>query len=362
MRSCKICLNMIVKDEAPVIKRCLDSIKHLIDYYVIVDTGSRDGTQDIIRECLQGLTGELHEKPWVDFAYNRNEAMQLARGKADYLLFIDADETISYGTQFTLPELTLDCYLINVEQAGAKFQRAFLINNRANWQWVGVLHEEIVCDRQTTWEALADCYINARNLDGNRSKDPEKFLKDAAVLEKELEKQPHNARYLFYLGQIYLNSNQLDLALKTYEKRASLEGWEQEKYWALYAMGVLQEQLEYPEELYLQSYQTAFTFRKTRAEPLFCLIQYYFKKKNFIAAYALAKLAIAIPLPNDIVYVQHWVYEYGIRARLADSALALGLAEEAYKNYEILLQIPHIPPEMRAATTKILQTQFSMQV
>ena len=43
-----ICLNMIVKDEAPVIERLLVSVQSVIDYFVIVDTGSQDGTPDLI--------------------------------------------------------------------------------------------------------------------------------------------------------------------------------------------------------------------------------------------------------------------------------------------------------------------------
>jgi glycosyltransferase involved in cell wall biosynthesis len=39
-----ICLNMIVKGESRVIQRALASVKHLIDYWVIVDTGSTDGS------------------------------------------------------------------------------------------------------------------------------------------------------------------------------------------------------------------------------------------------------------------------------------------------------------------------------
>ena len=36
----RICLNMIVKNEAPVIERCLASVRPWVDYWVIVDTGS----------------------------------------------------------------------------------------------------------------------------------------------------------------------------------------------------------------------------------------------------------------------------------------------------------------------------------
>jgi len=47
-----ICLCMIVKNEAAVIERCLASVRPLIDTWVISDTGSTDGTQDLIRADL----------------------------------------------------------------------------------------------------------------------------------------------------------------------------------------------------------------------------------------------------------------------------------------------------------------------
>ena len=39
----KVCLNMIVKNESSVIARVLTSVKDVIDYFVIVDTGPNDG-------------------------------------------------------------------------------------------------------------------------------------------------------------------------------------------------------------------------------------------------------------------------------------------------------------------------------
>src|SRR3954470_18971390 len=100
-----VCLNMIVKDEAHVIRRCLDSVRPLIDSWVIVDTGSTDGTQDVIREHLGDLPGTLMERPWVDFAHNRTEALDYARGAADYTFVIDADEVLELDEGFELPLL-----------------------------------------------------------------------------------------------------------------------------------------------------------------------------------------------------------------------------------------------------------------
>ena len=94
-----ICLNMIVKNETKVLPRLFRSVKDYIDYYVIVDTGSTDGTIELIKAEMKsyGIDGEVHERPWVDFATNRQQALELALSadRCDYLLFIDADEELA---------------------------------------------------------------------------------------------------------------------------------------------------------------------------------------------------------------------------------------------------------------------------
>ena len=50
MTTRKLCLNMIVKNEAHIIQETFDNLlKYLpIDYWVISDTGSTDNTKDLI--------------------------------------------------------------------------------------------------------------------------------------------------------------------------------------------------------------------------------------------------------------------------------------------------------------------------
>src|SRR3954467_13946302 len=105
-----ICLNMIVKNEAPVIGRCLDSVLPFIDRWVIVDTGSTDDTRALVQHHLRSQPGELHERPWKNFGHNRNEAFQLAAPQADYLFFIDADERLSLPPHFERGTLAGDGY------------------------------------------------------------------------------------------------------------------------------------------------------------------------------------------------------------------------------------------------------------
>jgi len=59
MKTVGLC--MIVKNEAQTILRALDSVRTFVDYVLVEDTGSTDGTQTIIRDYLRahGLPGEV---------------------------------------------------------------------------------------------------------------------------------------------------------------------------------------------------------------------------------------------------------------------------------------------------------------
>jgi glycosyltransferase involved in cell wall biosynthesis len=218
---------MIVKDESAVIRRCLDSAKPLIDYWIIVDTGSTDGTQKIIRDCMKGVPGELHEQPWVNFEVNRNQALALCKGKGDYVLLIDADEEFSWVAGFSLPKLDKDAYQFKVHEEkenSIDFIRWLLINNYLSWKWTGVIHETIECPERHTLAFLDGIYVISRSTEGHRAKNPNKFLDDAAILEEALKKDPSNKRYTFYLAQSYLNAEEFNKSLHYYQKRAAMEG------------------------------------------------------------------------------------------------------------------------------------------
>ena len=66
-----VALCMIVRDEADVIARCIQSCRRLIDYWIVCDTGSSDDPLAVVRRELVGVPGELHERPGVDFGHNR---------------------------------------------------------------------------------------------------------------------------------------------------------------------------------------------------------------------------------------------------------------------------------------------------
>lgn len=306
-----ICLNMIVKNESAVIVRCLASLKPIIDYWLIVDTGSTDGTQKIIRDFMKDVPGELYERPWVNFGHNRNEALQLAKGKADYVLFIDADETLTFDTDFKLPKMDKDLYYIMADYSGMQYARVRLINNHLDWKWVGVLHETVESPQLKTRDTLLGVR-NIVNTDGARSKDPKKFQKDAQILEKGLLEEPNNSRYVFYLAQSYKDAGDYEPAIKNYQKRMAMGGWDQEIFWCLTQIAILQEILERPAPIIIEGYEKAYAYRPSRLEPLYHLASYYRRTGKYQEGYKTALKGINTPLSSDILFVERWIWDYGL--------------------------------------------------
>lgn len=354
----KICLNMIVKDESKVIERCLESVKPLIDYWVIVDTGSSDGTQEIIQEFMKDIPGELHEKPWVNFSHNRNEALKLAKTKGDYILFIDADDILSYPSDYKKPQLDKDAYNVTILYDGITYLRTQLIKSDLPWHWDGVVHEVLVCNTPTSSETLTD--VNMVILGGgDRSTDPEKYLKDAKALEAALEKEPQHTRYRFYLAQSYRDAGRLEQALKCYQDRVDLGGWDQEVFWSLYEIAKLQENLKASEKTVTKSYLKAFQYRPTRSEPLYRLAEYYRLHEDYLLGYLVAKHGLQIPHSDDLLFVESWIYEYGLLLEYSICAYWVGQYEESLQACIKLLSNENLPKHIKECVERNLK--FSIE-
>lgn len=347
----RICLNMIVKDEAPVIERCLASVKPWIDYWVIVDTGSSDGTQRTIREFMADVPGTLHERPWRDFAHNRNEAMALARtamaGADDYLLFIDADETLRMTPDFAWPDLQADGYQFRCELDGWHYLRNALVRARQPWRWEGVLHEFLTQDGPHRWDPLPHATIVV-SRDGARACDPQTYVRDIEVLEKAVREAPGNTRYRFYLAQSCRDAGKLDEAIRHYEERAAMGGWEEEVWFARFQIGALRERRGDALAAIQAAYLDAYQLRPTRAEPLCALARYHRLRGEFALAHLYAQQAAAMPRPPDSLFVDDSVYAWRALDELVVSAYYMGAIDQGRYALRRLIADRQFPEGERA--------------
>lgn len=325
-----VCLCMIVKDEAPVIRRCLDSVRRLIDHWIIVDTGSTDGTQAIVREHFAGVPGEVVERPWRDFAHNRTEALALARPHGDYSLIIDADDAMAVPDGFRLPDLDADSYTVDIDFGSIRYRRPQLVKAALGWRYEGVIHEYLACEAATTSGHLP--IVLRIHQDGARRRDPDTYRRDAAVLERAVaeETDPFKlSRYTFYLAQSYRDSGQGEKALPLYLRRAGMGFWDQEVFVSLLQAGrLMQAQGRAPEEA-LAVYRRATAACPARAEASHAASHLLRGLKRFGEGYEVAKAALGLSPPADGLFVESWIYDYGLSDEFAVNAFWAGRPRES---------------------------------
>lgn len=139
---------LIVRDEAVVLRRCIQSLAGTVDEIVVVDTGSNDGCPDVAEE----LGARVLHRPWNhDFSAARN--VGLDQLSADWVLSIDADEYLVDHPGSTLAEHLRDpddhvAYRVRMRShAGySRYLEYRIWRNRPDIRFRGLIHETTVPD------------------------------------------------------------------------------------------------------------------------------------------------------------------------------------------------------------------------
>lgn len=318
-RDTTIALCMIVRDEAAVIERCLESVRPLIDAWVICDTGSSDATVELIERSLAGIPGALHHRPWVDFGHNRSELMSLARGCADHLLLLDADQTIrQIGF---LPPLSsdVDAYLLR-HSGDPEYDVARLVRGDLPWRFEGRTHEYLTLDdRDVRYDRVRAWRVVHHGDGSSRSV---KFERDAELLRRTLDERPDDPRTMFYLAQTLESLGRTAAARALYERRARAGAFEEEAWYAQWRAAALIDADRHAERL--GALLAAWSRRPTRLEPLHDAIEVCASQGWWDLACSLARTGVEIERPDDILFVHPRLYEETLRADLDRAMVALG--------------------------------------
>lgn len=238
MRKPTVSLCVIAKNEEEVIARCLQSAREAADEFIVVDTGSTDGTIEAAR--LAGA--QVHLRSWKhDFAAARNESIALAKG--EWILVMDADEALEEGHGPQLRKLLEDTpdadgffiQIINYigagdKQVGSSASSALrLFRNKPGYRYEGRIHEQIVQPILNANPQAKLLYSSIRLNHGGYLPEvvqkKNKVQRNMELLLRELENSDNESFHRYNLGIEYMRSRQYSQALEQFRRSRSILDW-----------------------------------------------------------------------------------------------------------------------------------------
>ncbi len=208
----RISLCMIVKNEESNIRRCLASVRDVVDEIIIVDTGSQDITPQIALE----LGAKVYHFSWNDsFSDARN--LSLSKATGEWILFLDADEELTTESKKVLLQLTSE------ENVEGYFTRIInyigkdgwtetcpdlvfrLFRNKPEYRFRGAIHEQIADvilekNKQATYRVAEGVIILHYGYLDSQIDQKDKKKRNLTIIQKELAADSENNLLKYHYG------------------------------------------------------------------------------------------------------------------------------------------------------------------
>jgi len=303
-------------------------------------------------------------------------------------------------------KLGADAYLVEMRSGKTKYDYNWMIriDPEKKWEWYSPCHEYVSpikdANKEDTWKPvysrLAGGYIESRR-EGSRSKDPQKYLRDAFAFEKALLNDPMNDRYLYYVAQSYhdaaktvqkqaeeekkksrqgpneerLKADQLYQQLiqksallvhraeKAYLYRASVspfnEWTDEYTYMAWVRAGEIRVGRKGYDHKALEYFGQAHEKRPTRLEGSYYILHYYLETKCFKVGWNFAKDLVNLPYPADqLVFVDQSIHQYLFAFEASLCAYYSGNKPKFVDLTQKVIENAYTPDNIRAAAKKNL--------
>ncbi len=371
----KLILNTIVKNEAHCILTMLESAVKISDAIVIADTGSTDGTQDIITKFGEehNIPTYVFERPFDTFENSRNFGMEKAREIVKELgwnpnecwtWWCDADETVIINDKFTKNQFVNDLYMINAFIGQMKYTRNTFARVSKPFRFYGPVHEFIICEEKNITSGLAEnVHIDVKMTGASWQGDiPAKYKSHAFILEKYIDNDRRDPRWIFYTAQSYHDSanvpnnkeesdERLRRSLKYYKERVSRpDGYAEEIYYSQFRIGAIMKNLEEPWSLVMQELLKAYAMDPVRGEAIKVIIDHYLQTGEYHLAYLYSKFAKANfhgknPYPQRLLFVDEALYIWKFAEAHAAACFYTQHMDEAKATYNEIVNLSKTHPQ-----------------
>lgn len=227
-RESKIVMIAMFKNEAPVLRRMLDSTLGHCDYYVMQNNGSTDGSEEIARQFLEenNLQGEIYfcEEGWQGFGWNRDHLIRYCQEKTnhgcDWILKMDCDEILEVDEDFDwslIEDTEVPGFHITAVAGTTVYHRCWMWNARMPWGFnhdpchETIYHQEIGegFQRVDLPQGIRQIGLN----EGQSWSNPTKFVTDALTLEEKMISEgdmleEHRQYHFWYIGKSYFDAHE----------------------------------------------------------------------------------------------------------------------------------------------------------
>lgn len=316
----KLGLSMIVKNESHVIERLLRSVASVIDYWVIADTGSTDGTQEIITKFFEekGIPGELLQVEWKDdFSYARNIALQAVEPHVDFGIWIDADEEMILEPGFNKQHIlsgNWDSISLRTVYGKVDYTRKNIWKTGKGFTWTGPIHELLGSPEEVNGAVAEGVHVVVRPEGSSWGNVREKYLSHAKILEAYTHTN-NDPRWVFYTAQSYRDAGEHEKSVEWYRKRAGIpHGFYEEIFVSLFMAAKLTEILGKPKQECTAMYQEAHSADPLRGEAIKGLIQMYHRLGDWENSYVYSLYGVRYnrnnPYPQRILFLDKMLYDF----------------------------------------------------
>jgi len=289
------------------------------------------------------------------FAHNRSVALARLRERTeiDYALIIDADDILvcegGFSAEAFKAGLDADLYHVALRHGPISHHRPQICSNRLEFRYRGVLHEFIEGPANHSSGTAVGFHIKTA-AEGARSEDPDKYRKDGALLELALQTETDpflRSRYIFYMANSWRDCGDVEKALAAYLDRARLGFWDEEVSLSLYHAAQLKGQLGHADYEVIGMFLRAYEACPRRAEPLHGAARYCRATGKHHQGYMLARQGLELKRPGTGLFVEPWIYDYGLLDELAVTAYWTGRYDKCLEACERLFDDGKMPEEMR---------------
>lgn len=305
-------LCIMVKNAGPLFKQVLQHNMRFADRWTVLDTGSTDGTVEVVKEVLGSkLPGQLVEEPFINFRDSRNRCLNLAGKHCKYNIMLDDTYVIHGDIRKFLEEVRGDefgsSYSLYIKSDDTEYTTNRITRTELGLRYKFKIHEVITDENNVNVMVPRDvACIEDLRAEYMERRTMERKQYDLDLLLQSIEEEPEEPRHLYYAAQTFSVLNDVENAAKYFQLRADHPGgFHQERVDAAFELArTLQFKLHRPWSQVEAVYLKVLELEPRRVDALYFLGVYhvYDGRHDEEAAFPWFEKAFALGYPVDTQY------------------------------------------------------------